>query len=338
MNFTNRPAFRTVLVIIIFKANYLKATGDIIFTTFEVSDSGVRYLLVRREPNGKETVTQVPSPLYTVTPGENLLHFAVFNDGESCIMDTTTFKFGDEGHNTVSNKSEIRDIMFRVLDIYGSETPNVEEIRRVFISTYDPVPQEALENILLEAEGTNYWKFIRQEIGKDVTMTLKLNDANNRASVILNGDYFRGPHELVKIADKWYVTGFSTWPDSKTRNDVHRACTRFIENEIKTGRAEDDLNRRGDKGDYAVKTAALLQKLRTQSSKIEVGEIELWAMSDPHRAVNPDAKEARVKIIVTLKDGSTEKLQGYFSRGDSRNTWVFKGLGKLSTGLFPQQA
>jgi hypothetical protein len=122
----------------------------------------------------------------------------------------------------------------------------------------------------------------------------------------------------------------------KTRNDVHRACIRFIENEIKTGQAEDDLNRRGDKGDYAVKTAALLQKLRTQSSQIEVGEIELWAMSDPHRAVSPDAKEARVKFIVTLKDGSTEKFQGYFSRGDSGDKWVFKGLGKPSTGLFPQ--
>lgn len=320
----------------IFKASYLKATGDIIFTTFKISDIGVRYLLVRIEPNGKETVTQVPSPLYTVTPGENLLHFAVFNDGESCIMDTTNFKFSDEGHDPVSNISEIRDIMFRVLYIYGSETPKIEEIRQTFINTYDPIPQEALENILLEVEGPNYWQFIRQEIGKNVTMTLKLNDANNRASVILNGNYFRGPHELVKFEDKWYVTGFSTWPESKVRNDVYKACTRFIDNEIKTGRAEDEINRKVDKGEYAVKTAALLNKLRTQSSKIEVGEIELWAMSDPHRAVSPDAKEARVKIIVTLKDGSTEKFQGYFSRGDSGEKWVFQGLGKLSTGLFPQ--
>lgn len=322
----------------IFKANYLKTTGDIIFTTFKVSDIGVMYQLVRIEPNGKETVTQVPSPLYTVTPGENFLHFAVFNDGQSCIMDTTNYKFRDEGHDLVSNKSEIRDIMFRVLYIYGSETPKMEEIRQTFINSYDPIPQEALENILLEVKGPNYWQFIRQEIGKDVTMTLKLNDANNRASVILNGNYFRGPHELVKIADKWYVTGFSTWPESIVRNDVHKACTRFIDSEIKTGLAEDEISRNGDKGDYAVKTAALLNKMRTQSSKIEVGEIELWAMSDPHRAVSPDAKEARVKIIVTLKDGSTEKFQGYFSRGDSGDKWVFKGLGKLSTGLFPQPA
>lgn len=59
-------------------------------------------------------------------------------------------------------------------------------------------------------------------------------------------------------------------------------------------------------------------------------------MSDPHRAVNSDAREARVKIIVTLNNGSTEKLQGYFSRADSGETWVFSGLGKLSAGLFPQ--
>ena len=64
--------------------------------------------------------------------------------------------------------------------------------------------------------------------------------------------------------------------------------------------------------------------------------INTRAMSEPHRAVNPDAKEARVKMIVTLNDGSTEKLQAYFSRADSGNAWTFKGLGKLSPGLFPQ--
>ncbi|EGW36868.1 hypothetical protein DOT_5253 [Desulfosporosinus sp. OT] len=41
-------------------------------------------------------------------------------------------------------------------------------------------------------------------------------------------------------------------------------------------------------------------------------------------------------MIVTLNDGSTEKLQGYFSSADSRDTWMIKGLGKLSPGLFPQ--
>jgi len=320
----------------IFKASYLKTTGDIIYTTFETSDLGVRYLLVRIEPDGKETVTQVPSPLYTVTPGENILHFAVFKDGESCIIDTANFTFIDAGYGQEYKNSDIRDIMYRVLNIYGSDTPNIEEIKQFFINTYDPIPQEALENILLEAENTKYWKSIKQEIGKNVTMTFKLNDTRSRASVILNGGYFRGPHDLVKKEDKWYVTGFSTWPESKERNDVYRACTRYIENELKTSEAEDEINSKEDKDDYAVKTAALLNKIRTQSSKIEVGEIELWAMSDPHRAVYPDAKEARVKIVVTLKDGSTEKYQAYFSRSDSGDVWVCKGLGKLSASLFPR--
>jgi len=319
----------------IFKASYLKATGDIIFTTYKLSDIGVKYSLVRIESNGKESVTEVPSPLYTVTPGENLLHFAVFKDGESCIMDTADFKLSDPGLQQADQKSEIRDLMLRVLYLYGSETPKLDELKQIFINTYDPIPQEALENILLEMEGPKYWQFIRQEIGKNVTMTLNLKDPN-RAAVILNGDYFRGPHELVKIAGKWYVTGFSTWPESQARKNVYRACTRFIDNQIKTGQAEADFKQKEVQDDYAVRTAALLNKIRTQSSKIELGEIELWAMSDPHRAVSPDGKEARVKIIVTLNDGSTEKLQGYFSRADSGDAWVFRGLGKLSPGLFPQ--
>lgn len=320
----------------IFKSAYLKTTGDIIYTTFETDDMGVRYLLVRIEPDGKKTVIQVPSPLFTVSPGENILHFAVFKEGERSILDTTNFKFADAGSGRDYKNSDIRAIMFRILNLYGSDTPDIEEIKRIFINTYDPIPQEALENILLEAENTNYWQFIKQEIGKNVTMTLKLNDTRSRALVILNGEYFRGPHELVKRENNWYVTGFSTWPESKERHEVYRACSRYIENELKTGGAEEKINSREDRDDYAVKTAALLHKIRTQSSKIEVGEIELWAMSDPHRAVSPEAKEARVKIIVTLMDGSTEKYQAYFSRRDSGDGWECIDLGKLSAGLFPE--
>jgi len=319
----------------IYKASYIKTTGDIIFTTFKLSDTGVKYIMVRIEPNGKEIVTEVPSPLYTLTQGENLLHFAAFKDGESWIMDTGDFKFSDQGLQQTEQKSDIRDLMLRVLYLYGSESPKLDDIKQIFINTYDPIPQEALENILLEMEGPKYWQFIRQEIGKNVTMTLNVKDPN-RASVILNGEYFRGPHELIKISGQWYVTGFSTWPDSQARKSVYKACSQFIDNQIKTGQAEADFRQKGDQDDYAVRTAALLNKLRTQSSNIELGEIELWSMSEPHRAVKPDAKEARVKMIVTLNDGSTEKLQGYFSRADSGDAWMFQGLGKLSPGLFPK--
>ncbi len=301
----------------IYKSSYLKTTGDIIYTTFETNDNGVKYFLVRIKPDGKKAVTQVPSPLYTVTPGENLLHFAAFKDGESCFMDTASFKFTDDAHTQEFKNSNIRNLMFHALNIYSSETPDMEKIKQVFINTYDPIPQEALENILLEAEKAQYWKFTKLDIGKSITMTLKLKDNGSRASVVLNGLYLRGPHELVKKEDKWYVTGLSTWPESKARNDVYKACTEYIENEIKTGKVED--------------------KIYTSSSKIEVGEIELWAMSDPHRAVSADAKEARVKIIVTQKDGSTEKYMAYFSKPDSGEAWVCKAFGKLSTGLFPGQ-
>ena len=304
----------------IFKASFIKTTGDIIYTTFETDENGVQYLLVRIEPNGEKSVIQVPSPLFTVTPGESILHFAAFKDGDSCFMDVKSFKFTDNAQGKEFGNSDIRTLMFRALDIYSSETVDIEKIKQVFINTYDNIPQEALENILLEAEKAQYWKYSKLDIGKEITMDLKLKDKGNRASVVLNKLYFRGPHELVKKEGKWYITGLSTWPESKVRNDVYKACTKYIENEIKTGKVKDNVI--------------------TSFSIIEVGEIEIWAMSDPHRAaVYPDAyaKEARVKIIVTLKDGSTEKYMAYFSKRDSGSTWVCNDMGKLSPGLFPEQ-
>lgn len=303
----------------IFKASYLKTTGDVIYTTFETDGNGVKYLLVRIRQDGKKTVFQVPSPLYTVTPGESILHFAVFKEGDSCFMDTKSFMFTDDAQSKEFKNSEIRNLMFRALDIYSSETPDIAKIKQVFINSYDNIPQEALENILLEAEKTLYWKFTRLEIGKDITMTVKMKDNGSRAAVVLNKLYSRSPHELVKKEDKWYITGLSTWPESNVRNDVYKACIRYIENEIKTGKVKDKIN--------------------TPFSKIEVGEIELWAMSMPHRAVYPDAyaKEARVKLIVTLEDGSTKKYMAYFTRRDSGDTWKCSSLGKLSPSLFPGQ-
>jgi hypothetical protein len=302
----------------IYKASYLKSTGDIIYTTFETNENGVRYFLVRIGRDGKKTSVEVPSPLYTVMPGESLLHFAMFRDGQSCTLNTGDLTFID-GKGFKPENSEITSLMYRALDIYSSDTPDKEKIRRVFINSYDGIPQEALENILLEAEKAAYWKFNKLEIGKELTMTVTLKGQGKRASVVLNGLYSRSPHELIQKDGRWFITGFSTWPDSNVRKDVYRACSRYIEKEIISGKREDVI-----KGPF---------------QDVKVGEIEMWAMSEPHRAVYPDAyaKEARVKILVRRKDGSTEKFIAYFSRRHSGLEWKCQELGKLSPSLFPAQ-
>ncbi|MGE5614808.1 MAG: hypothetical protein ACM3XR_10425 [Bacillota bacterium] len=299
----------------IFKASYLKTTGDIIYTTFETDENGVKYHMARIGPDGKKSEISVPSPLYTVTPGESILHFAAFKDGDPCFMDTASFQFAGEAEAREFKNKEIRDLMYRALDIYSSDEPDIAKIRQVFVNTYDDIPQEALENILLELETPGYWKYIKPEIGKDLTMTLKYRDNSSAASVTLN-QFFRGPYELVKREGRWYVTGFSTWPDSKERDDVYKACKQYIDETIKAGKAGDVFT--------------------TDFSRIDAGEIEFWAMSDPHRAVFPYATEARVKIIATRDDGSTEKYMAHFSRKDTGGKWKCISLGKLSSSLFPR--
>lgn len=317
----------------IFKASFMKTTGDVIYTTFETDENGVKYFLVRIEPNGKESVIEVPSPLYTVTSGENLIHFASFKQWDSCFMDTASFCFTDMAQNREYDNHEIRALMYRAMDIYSKEEPDIEKIKQVFINSYDEIPQEALENVLLAIES-GVWKYNKLEIGKRITMTIKMRDNGSAASVELDDLYFWSPHELVKKNGKWFITGFSTWPGSKVRGDVYKACSSYIKKELKSGKA-------GKVNDI----------IPADFSDIEVGEIEIWAMSDPHRAVysNAYASEARVKIVVTLGgkqgdeqgdvstagDVSTDKYMAYFSKRDSGGTWKFRSLGKLSPGLFP---
>lgn len=320
----------------IYKASYIKTTGDVIYTISETDEYGAHYYLIRIAPDGEKTRIEVPSPLYTLTPGENLIHFASFGGRRSDLIAARSFQFlkdfslnmtdlsqpseelqaPEELQGPEFEYSDIRALMYRALDIYSSETPNIEKVKQVFINSYDAVPQEAQENILLEAEKNNLWQYNKLDIGKEITMTVRMSDSGREASVVLDDLYFRGPHQLVKKDGQWFITGLSTWPESKARDDVYGACKKYLNNEIKTGGAKKTF---GD-----------------QFSDVRVGEIELWSMSEPHRANTPDSHvtEARVKLEVTFADGSSGKFMAYFSKRDT-GSWKCSSIGKLSSGLFP---
>ena len=168
----------------VFKASYLKTTGDIIYTTFDLDENGVKYYLVRIGPDGKKSEIMAPSPLYTVTPGEGIVHFAVFKAGDLCFMDTGRFQFSGEAEDREFKNKEIRDLMYSVLDIYSSKSLTSQKSGR-FSSIRTTVFPEALENILLELE-TRILGICQAEIGKDITMTVRYRDNGSAASVTLN--------------------------------------------------------------------------------------------------------------------------------------------------------
>jgi hypothetical protein len=68
----------------------------------------------------------------------------------------------------------------------------------------------------------------------------------------------------------------------------------------------------------------------SDSSKIEIGEIELWSLNEPHRAESPqNAVEAKIKIIIS-NETSTKKYKLVLSKLQRRSftisTWSIDPL------------
>jgi hypothetical protein len=291
----------------LYKASYIKSTGDILYTIFDTVGYEIVYKLICVKPDGSQRELVVPSPLYTLTPGENLLDFATFDKETSYTVNPITLTVNGRETRSDTKTEGIRDIMLQALQIYSSEEPDEEEIRRIFINTYDPIPQEALENILLYKKQPGLWNFERVKLQKHPTLKIKLHENGNRATVAIDPLYFWGPHELVKQDGRWYITGFSTWYGNPERDKVKKVCEKYISS----------------------------HEIVRQAKSVTVGEIEFWAFSDPHR-VSPFGEymaEARVKLVVTLQDGSVGKRQMYVSRKQDGKTWRVKNVGELRPGL-----
>ncbi len=293
----------------VFCANILKSTGEIIYTTvnphFEDDD---RYLLIVLNPETmSRKVQRICTPTYYLSPAEDLIYFTS-NYGENEIkynlLNYTLEK--DIVKQDEINLSNIKSVLLKMFQLdynfSGTYEEYEREARKIYTNTSLPVPQEALNNKL-----TDYKRFnmplpsAQKEPYIPPILTLdSVNIRNNYASINI-GRFFINSIELIKVEDKWYIAGFSTHPESKEISEIRTIVINHI-NDILSGndtkalsiwpKTEDEFNKNNRQ---------IIKSLINSKNKItiEIGETELWSLSDPHRAESPSAAtEARVKITI----------------------------------------
>jgi len=113
--------------------------------------------------------------------------------------------------------------------------------------------------------------------------------------------------ELIKRDDRWYVTGFSTFPNSKKALEARQKAEQFVK-EAREGRLFDGV---------------------LQGKDVKIGQIQFWQMSEPHLAGDVETANFAKVYLQVEEEGNTVVYRMVM---DKKNQSYWKP-GRLSKGL-----
>jgi hypothetical protein len=303
----------------------MKSTGDILYSTVNNDlDSNYRYLLVKVNPH---TMTKgsvkLDSPTFYMSPAEDKLYVISSYSSNNIEIDAKELKV----HRNENMKDDpdlygIKTTLLKMfqLDYYFNETYEKYEniAKEIYINTYDPLPQEALENKLVDFKRYNMPipTHQREDHIPPAIYFDQLNIADSKASINL-GLYYINSVEMVKKDGNWYITGFSTHSASNEVASITSIVKKHLNN-IKSKNAEEAIKywTAEEDTEYLAAQRKIVEDLidRADELTFEVGEIDLWSMSDPHRSESPD-RSTHAKVKILINDGNkTTKYKLILSR------------------------
>ena len=299
----------------IYTAAVLKSTGDVLYTTLNTDlSSKERYSLIRFNPaTGTKKSINVETPTFYISPSEDKLVFISSTSQSSIRLDIETMRLSTS-RSTIENQ-DLTKIKATILQMFlldyifnGSFEEYQEEAVKIYRNTYRPLAQEALENKLIDFKRFNMpLPSIQRESHIPPTITLSNIDIQDNGTASANiGLFFINSIELVKHKQNWYITGFSTHPYSQETKEINSIVSKHLI-DIKQKNKVDALKHWGDEdeGDFYKQQKKIVEELMNHSEKgaLQIGEIELWSIHEPHRAESPGkASGAKVKILIKTGD------------------------------------
>jgi len=303
----------------------MKSTGEILYSTMNSDlNSNYRYILVKVNPNTMvKTSVRLDSPTFYMSPAEDELYLISsyrennieINTGNLMLNQNSIIYDNEDMYQIKSTLLKMFQLDYSLSDTYEKYENKAKEI---YINTYEPVPQEALENKLVDFKRFNMpIPTIQREDHIPPTIFFnQINIVDNRASINI-GLYYINSIEMIKEGDKWYITGFATHPSSKEVADITSIVKKHM-NDIKNKNTDEAVKYWTDKedSDYKAGQRKVVENLINDADMLtfEIGEIELWSLSDPHRAESPD-RSTLAKVKILINDGnSTVKYKLVLSR------------------------
>jgi hypothetical protein len=314
----------------VFNAKIMKSTGDILYTTINTDlTSSNRYLLIKLNPStGNKKTVALNTPTFYLSPAEDRLYFIGDYNENKVAVDVEGLTIIQAGNK--KNSSDLFGIKTTILKMFnldytysGTYEEYERQAQKIYTNTSSPIIQEALENKLIDFKRFNMplptWQ--KEPVIPSTIVLNSFNILDDRASVNI-GLFFINSIELTKINGVWMITGFSTHPDSKEVKEIRTIVQKHI-NDIEAKNSKEALKywKEGNTSEFNTKQLQIVEDLMkdANSTKIEIGEIELWSISDPHRAESAQAaKEAKVKIIISTQN-SAKKYKLVLSKSDDNS-------------------
>lgn len=300
----------------IFNAKIMKSTGDILYTTMNTDlTSSNRYLLIKLNlRTGSKKTVSLSTPTFYLSPAEDKLYFIGDYNENKTVIDVTDLNIIQEGNE--KDSSDLLGIKTTILKMFkldytyeGTYEEYEKQAQKIYTNTSNPIVQQALENKLIDFKRFNMPLPTWQK-EPFIPPTIVLNSysiIDGRASVNI-GLFFINSIELAKIDEVWMITGFSTHPDSKEVKEIRTIVQKHI-NDIKSKNTKEALKywKNEKSSEFSINQLQIVEDLikDADSIKMEIGEIELWGISDPHRAESAQtAIDAKVKIIISNEKSS----------------------------------
>jgi hypothetical protein len=303
----------------------IKSTGDVLYTTLNNDlDSVFRYLLVKINPNTMiKTTTKLTTPTFYLSPAEDKLHFISNYSENNLEANVTDLRVRQNDlKNDDPDMYRIKTTLLKMfqLDYKFNDTYEKYEgkAKEIYTNVYEPLPQEALENKLVDFKRYNM-PIPTNQREDNIPPTIyfdQLNVSSNKASMNL-GLYYINSVEMIKSGENWYICGFSNHSASAEVKDILAIVKKHL-NDIKYKNRDEAMRHWIAKEDneYRAAQRKIVEELIKGADKLafEVGEIELWSLSDPHRAESPD-RSTHAKVKIVIHDGNnTMKYKLVLSR------------------------
>ena len=194
-----------------------------------------------------------------------------------------------------------------------------EGVKKYFLDTKNPDQWAYFDvtNILKESQrvslsGVNHKislyldNFKLYDNDTKATAKIKVSAQNSSGS----GLGMENSVELIKVDNRWYITGFSTFPYSKEYNTV-KAKVESLINLIRSG----DLTLENN-----------IHK-ELEGKNIEIGQIQFWQMSDPHLAANIEYSN-HCKVYLKVKENNKELIYKMLLTKADENKWTIDRITK----------
>jgi hypothetical protein len=173
------------------------------------------------------------------------------------------------------------------------------DVMNIFNEKVKLTPEASDYNLMLRLKGLSINKY-------QATANISVEARNSIGS----GVGMSNTVELIKRDNKWYVTGLSTFPNSKQYKEVKSKV--------------EDLVKQAQQGN--------LFNGELKDKEVQIGQIQFWQLSDPHLADNIDNANY-CKVYLKVKENGTEVLYKLILDKKNQNYWKEGGVSKERLSL-----